>query len=103
MNKLLMIVPNGVSPQGTDVRNHVPMGAISVIGELNDSGYSSLLLDCVGEARKQYLLGERNEYFWDEYIDGEYFRKTGLHDDEILNRLVKQKRAKSEVASCNLL
>lgn len=82
-----MIVPNGVSPQGIDVRNHVPMGGISVLAELKQLGYQSYLLDCVGESRRQYLLGLRKSYFWDELVDDEYFRKTGISDDEIITNI----------------
>ncbi len=82
-----MIVPNGVSPQDVDVRNHVPMGGISVIAELNRFGYSSMLLDCVGESRKGFLMGDREDYYWDELVEDEIFRKTGLRDNEILYRI----------------
>jgi anaerobic magnesium-protoporphyrin IX monomethyl ester cyclase len=86
-NKFLILVPNGVSPQGIDVRNHVPLGGISVIAELIKNGYEAYLLDCVGEARKEHLLGLRENYFWDELVDDEYFRKTGLSDNEIILKI----------------
>ena len=82
-NKFLMLIPNGVSPQGIDVRNHVPMGGISILAELNKDGYTTKLVDCIGEARRKHLLGIKDNYYTDYLVEDEMFRKTGLTDDEI--------------------
>ncbi|MDP2091174.1 MAG: radical SAM protein [Candidatus Gracilibacteria bacterium] len=87
----MLIVPNGTSPEGRDVRNHVPLGAISVLSEVKKACYDVLLLDSVGESRKQYYLGNTDSYFHDEEIQGDIFRKTGLEVEEILKRIAKEK------------
>jgi radical SAM superfamily enzyme YgiQ (UPF0313 family) len=85
--RFMLIVPSGTSPEGVDVRNHVPLGSISVLAELHQAGYDVKLLDCVGESRKNNYENPSKPYFTDEFVEDQFFRKTGLITDEVRDQI----------------
>lgn len=87
--KFLVIVPPGISSGGIEVRNHVPLGAVSILSEAATQGYDVSMLDCVGEARKSNYLSPSHPYYYEKDIEGEIFRVTGLASEEIHNRIAE--------------
>jgi radical SAM superfamily enzyme YgiQ (UPF0313 family) len=87
--KFLVVVPPGISSEGIEVRNHVPLGTVSVLSAAVAQGYDVSMLDCVGEARKDNYLVPSNPYYNEKEINGDVFRVTGLVSEKIRNRIAQ--------------
>lgn len=86
--RFMLLTPRNISPKGTIPRIHMPLGAVAVLSEVKSAGHEVCLFDT--------SIGHVNESNVDTYFermsqvveyDGIPYWKTGLSDEEIINRI----------------
>ena len=89
INNFVLITPRAVSPAGTFPRIHPPLGAISILSEVQRAGFACCLIDSAAEGLKQGQLDSLYQPTETENLDGVEYWKTGLKLSEVIARLDK--------------
>jgi len=91
VNNFVLITPRAVSPAGTFPRIHPPLGAISILSEVQAAGFECYLIDSAAEGLKRGQLDIFYQATETENLDGVEYWKTGLKLEELIARLNKIK------------
>lgn len=86
-----LITPRAVSPAKIFPRIHHPLGAISILSEVERAGFECFLIDSAAEGLKRSYLDSKYQPTELENLDGDEYWKTGLRLSEVIIRLDKIK------------